>query len=114
MSLTVILVDDFVQNLLNFPLDTDLITEAVHMSSRTVDSRHFAEEFVRRRALADKGKLAEPSVNSISATTGGTVSSGSEKAGSGGWSEVARKGPPQKVEESTFKIVAAKKKGTKK
>lgn len=56
------------------------------MSSRTVDSRHFAEEFVRRRALAEKGKVAEPSANTVG------VGAGGGSGGQGGWSEVAKKG----------------------
>lgn len=85
------------------------------MSSRTVDSRHFAEEFVRRRGLAEKGK-AEPVVSGAAGAGGHAVE------GKGGWSEVAaRKGSgvaggaaPQKDEGSAFKIIAAKKKGGKK
>ena len=103
-------VDDFVQGLLAFPPDTDIIIEAVHSASQTMDSRHFAEEFVRRRGLAEKGKV-EP------LPSGATFSAahGNEGKGGGGWSEVARKGPPpmQKEENNSFKIVATKKKGGK-
>lgn len=73
-----------------------------------MDSRHFAEEFVRRRALADKGK-AQPVSSSL------PVSQVNETKG-GGWSEVARKGPQSTAKEDSgaFKIVATKKKGGKK
>lgn len=73
-----------------------------------MDSRHFAEEFVRRRAFADKGK-SQPS----SATT---PSGPSNESKGGGWNEVARKGPASsaKDDSNAFKIVAAKKKGAKK
>lgn len=103
-------VDDFVQGLLAFPPDTDIIIEAVHSASQTMDSRHFAEEFVRRRGLADKGKV-EPSTGGATFFT----AHGNDGKGGGGWSEVARKGPPptQKEENSAFKIVATKKKGGK-
>jgi len=81
-----------------------------------MDSRHFAEEFVRRRALAEKGKMEA-----------GAVSVGGEsKSGGSGWSEVARKGgvaggvsggaqPMKEKEEasSAYKIVAKKGKGKK-
>jgi len=109
-------VDDFVVNLLSLPSDIDLVTEAVHMSSRTMDSRHFAEEFVRRRALAEKGKME----------AGAVSVSGESKSGGSGWSEVARKGgvapgavggaqPVKEKEEpsSAYKIVAKKGKGKK-
>jgi len=105
-------VDDFVQNLLSLPSDVELVTEAVHMSSRTMDSRHFAEEFVRRRALAEKGKLEAGAMGSAS----------SEPKNGSGWSEVARRagtgsagaaGGAAKEETSAFKIVAKKGKGKK-
>ena len=101
-------VEDFVTSLYSLPSDTDLITEAVYSSSSTIDSRHFAEEFIRRRTLAEKGKPQPPS--------GGATAGTSGEARSGGWNEVARKGPAsyQKDESSAFKIVAAKKKSGKK
>jgi PERQ amino acid-rich with GYF domain-containing protein len=94
-----------VENLLLIGLDPDILTEAVHSQSQTIDSRHFAGEFIRRRKLADKGITpdATPSIPSQGASSG-----------SGGWSEVAKKGPAVVQESpSTFKVVAAKKKGGK-
>ncbi|KAL9095225.1 MAG: hypothetical protein Q9165_002481 [Trypethelium subeluteriae] len=97
-------VDDFVATLMALPFDSDMITEAVHSSSQTIDSRHFADEFIRRRKLADRG-MVDPS---------GTLSPASAAENkSGGWSEVAKKGPATKEEPNNFKVVAAKKKGTK-
>jgi PERQ amino acid-rich with GYF domain-containing protein len=84
--------------------EPEVITEAVHAQSQTIDSRHFAEEFVRRHKLASSGVPALPS----KANTGAA-------AGSGGWSEVAKKTPvsaqPQSAEIGSFKVVAGKKKG---
>lgn len=85
----------------------DIITEVVHQNSRTMDSRHFAEEFVRRHALADKGKV------DTAAPSGHTI----EAKNASGWSEVARKGSTPsavKQEDTAFKIVPSKKKGGKK
>lgn len=85
----------------------DIITEVVHQNSRTMDSRHFAEEFERRRALADKGKV------DATAPSGHTT----EAKNASGWSEVARKGSTPsapKQEDSAFKIVPSKKKAGKK
>lgn len=89
-----------------------MLTEAVHGASSTIDSRHFAEEFIRRKKLAEKGlidasappKSASPHNASVDKT--------------GGWSEVAKKGPtkeqPAKDESNgNFRVVAAKKKGGK-
>lgn len=97
--------------LLSFPPETDIITEVVHGASRTMDSRHFAEEFVRRRALADKGKMD-------SMTTVAPQHIGDARSAASGWSEVARKGsgPTGHKSDDTgaFKVVAAKKKAGKK
>ena len=85
-----------------------MIREAVHGASSTIDSRHFAEEFIRRKKLADKGLVdtAPKSASPHSAIV--------DK--SGGWSEVAKKGPqkePSKEEANgNFRVVAAKKKGS--
>ncbi|KAI9693165.1 MAG: hypothetical protein M1822_005161 [Bathelium mastoideum] len=97
-------VDDFVGTLMALPFDSDMITEAVHSSSQTIDSRHFAEEFIRRRKLADRG-MVDP--------TGTSSPASATESKSGGWSEVAKKGPAAKEEPNNFKVVAAKKKGGK-
>jgi len=100
--------DDFISQLLSFPLELEILTEAVHSASNTIDSRHFAEEFLRRRKLADKG-IVDASAQSVAAET---------KSAAGGWSEVAKKGgqtqqAQQSVDSAPFKVVAAKKKGGK-
>ncbi|KAF2456230.1 hypothetical protein BDY21DRAFT_386652 [Lineolata rhizophorae] len=101
--------DEFVSGLLNFPSDLDVITEAVHSVSQTIDSRHFAEEFIRRRKLAEKG-MVDPSPSSSAAAAHASAAENK----SGGWSEVAKKGPPASKEEpGNFKVVASKKKGGK-
>ncbi|KAI9816255.1 MAG: hypothetical protein M1827_001856 [Pycnora praestabilis] len=103
-------VDEFVQQLLAFPAEPEIISEAVYASSPTLDGRRFAEEYVRRRRLADRGIL-DPS----SASSNGYSPSGiAENKVSGGWNEVAKKGPVNGAKDetnSTFKVVAAKKKG---
>ncbi|CAG8962307.1 hypothetical protein HYFRA_00005362 [Hymenoscyphus fraxineus] len=101
-------VDSFVSMLLDCPAEPSIIADAVYGSSQLMDGRRFAEEFLRRRKLAEKGVI-EPS-NTGSGTSFSTAGAQS----SGGWSEVAKKGPP-KVEEPTagFKVVPNKKKGKK-
>lgn len=94
-----------------------MITEAVHQASTTIDSRHFAEEFIRRKKLADKG-LVDTSLPTKSASP---ASAGVDK--SGGWSEVAKKGPVREgsrdeagagsASNGNFRVVASKKKGAK-
>ena len=62
------------------PLDPLILSEAVYGYSTTMDGRHFAEEFVRRKRLADKGIIEkEP------------ASAGVDGKNSG-WNEVAKKG----------------------
>lgn len=107
LILTKYLVDDFVQNLVLLPPETEIISDSVYANSQTLDGRRFAEEFIRRRKLADKG-IVDPSANSPSPNTPSEPKSG------GGWSEIAKKGPSNTAKEETnsaFKVVAAKKKG---
>lgn len=103
--------EQFVADLIFFPAEAELITEAVHGSSSTIDSRHFAEEFIRRKRLADKGLV----------DTSTPPKSGSPaNAAPGGWSEVAKKGPPkpetpkEDPANGNFRVVPSKKKGGKK
>ena len=122
----------FVDNLLQLGTDPTVLTEAVHASSQTIDSRHFAEEFIRRRKLADKGISAENSVPALppgaatlaatataaaaAASSSSSLSGGVASAPGGGWSEVAKKNPASAVQEGglgSFKVVQAKKKGGK-
>ncbi|EMC96756.1 hypothetical protein BAUCODRAFT_34149 [Baudoinia panamericana UAMH 10762] len=110
--------EDFVATLAELGTDKDMITEAVHGASNTIDSRHFAEEFLRRKKLADKGMMDLPPK---SASPHGGSMNGS---GAGGWSEVAKKGPGRQESggvgagvggesNGSFKVVAAKKKSGK-
>ncbi|PNS16842.1 GYF domain-containing protein mpd2 [Sphaceloma murrayae] len=101
--------EEFVTNLLAFPPEADIITEAVHSVSNTIDSRHFAEEFMRRRKMADKGVFDAASVGKSASPANGDANKG------GGWSEVAKKGKEGQVSKAeelagNFKVVAAKKK----
>ncbi|KAK5175418.1 kinesin-like protein [Saxophila tyrrhenica] len=101
-------VEEFITNLIALPPDADMLTEAVHGASNTLDSRHFAEEFIRRKRLADKG-LVDVSAPPKSASPG--------NAGVSGWSEVAKKsgttagkeGVKEENGNGNFRVVAAKK-----
>ena len=95
------------QSLLLLPSETEIISDSIYANSPTLDGHRFAEEFVRRRKLADKG-IIDSSANSASPSSATEVKSG------GGWSEVAKKGPASATTQdasSPFKVVAAKKKG---
>lgn len=100
--------EDFVSNLLALGNEVEIVMHAVHSMTSTIDSRHFAEEFLRRHKLADKG-LVDVTKTSSPANAGAGQS--------GGWSEVAKKGPAKPVEEASvagnFKVVAPKKKVSK-
>ena len=99
-------VDDFTQQLLLLPAEAEIISDSVYANSATLDGRRFADEFIRRRKLADKG-IVEP----VSA------SAYADQKNGGGWSEVAKKGSSnvqREQEESSnaaFKVVAPRKKG---
>ena len=105
----IVIAEDFVSSLLSFPADAELITESVHSASNTLDSRHFAEEFLRRRKLADKGIIDDRA-----------TSSPAENKSAGGWSEVAKKGGASvqqqqqqqqpALDSGAFKVVPSKKK----
>ncbi|PGH06227.1 hypothetical protein AJ80_08196 [Polytolypa hystricis UAMH7299] len=107
-------VDDFVQQLLILPADTEIISDSVYANSQTLDGRRFAEEFVRRRRLADKGVTDPASLNAGSNGFGTVVESKTD-----GWNEVAKKGNSTTTHRednsatAAFKVVAAKKKGKK-
>ena len=105
--LTVLAVDEFVNQLLQLPPDAEIISDSIYATSQTLDGRRFAEEFVRRRKLADKG-LIDPNSN-------GSSSPGIDSKNGNGWNEVAKKGPanPREEPSSAFKVVSTKKKGKK-
>ncbi|KAK0893030.1 kinesin-like protein [Friedmanniomyces endolithicus] len=107
--------EDFVATLCELGNDRDMITEAVHGVTNKVDSRHFSEEFLRRKKMADKG-LVDTSAPVKSTASPHHAGNGQ----AGGWSEVAKKGPQVAkeaagMEESNgaFRVVAAKKRGAK-
>jgi PERQ amino acid-rich with GYF domain-containing protein len=103
ISLIILLVDDFVQQLLLLPAEAEIISDSVYANSQTLDGRRFADEFIRRRKLADKGIVESVSTTAL------------EQKNGGGWSEVAKKGSSTPREEDTssaaFKVVAPRKKG---
>ena len=100
----VFLVDHFGATLLEMPLDPLILSEAVYCYSTTMDGRHFAEEFVRRKKLADKGVVDKES----------SVNESKNNSSNGGWNEVAKKGgsnavPKEDTSVAGFKIVPSKK-----
>lgn len=97
----------FVDTLLQLPLDQSIISEAVYGNSKTMDGRHFAEEFIRRKKLAERGVIEKQA-----------PASASEVKTGGGWSEVAKKGgnaaaPKEESMPAGFKVVPSRKKGKK-
>ncbi|KAL1843242.1 hypothetical protein VTJ49DRAFT_2573 [Mycothermus thermophilus] len=103
-------IEQFAATLLEMPLDSTILSEAVYAYSTTMDGRHFAEEFVRRKKLADKGQLVDKD--------GGNSPVLDAKNNNGGWSEVAKKGNSHaavKNEDAIpgFRVVHSKKKGKK-
>ncbi|KAL8651377.1 MAG: hypothetical protein Q9226_004731 [Calogaya cf. arnoldii] len=117
-----ITVDDFSTQLLFLPPEADIISDSIYSSSPTLDGRRFAEEFIRRRKLADKGVIPDPDPkgNSAFGGGGGSLTKDEGKGSGGGWSEVAKKGGQAEKnggsgDKSTenYKMVAGKRKGRK-
>jgi PERQ amino acid-rich with GYF domain-containing protein len=81
----------------NEPTTTEIISDTIYNHSSTLDGRHFAEEFLKRRKVL--GQALDSSVTPI------TPSSGS------GWNEVLKKEKRDSNPEwnSAFKVVAGKK-----
>ncbi|CAH0025466.1 unnamed protein product [Clonostachys rhizophaga] len=103
----------FASTLDAFPADSGLIADAVYANSTTMDGRHFAEEYVRRKKLAEKG-VAEKQPSVITEVKAG--------GSGGGWSEVAKKSstpitptaPKDDIQSAAgFKVVPSRKKGKK-
>lgn len=101
-------VDNFVQTLLALPTEFELIRDSIYANSQTLNGGRFAEEFIRRRKLADKG-IVEPATDASS--PGPATDSKSS-----GWSEVAKKGPVKEESSggSQFKVVSGRKKAGRK
>ncbi|KAI5784979.1 hypothetical protein DFH27DRAFT_576426 [Peziza echinospora] len=105
--------EDFLQTLLSFPTEAEIISDSIYANSSTMDGNRFAEEFIRRRRSAQQGVVVEAGGNSA--------------GGSGGWNEVAAKAGRKETtggvlgfaaagsapEPVGFKVVPGKKKGRK-
>jgi PERQ amino acid-rich with GYF domain-containing protein len=109
--------EEVISNLLSFPSELDIVTEAVHSVSQTIDSRRFAEEFIRRRKMADKGLFEKPASPAGGASVGGWSEVAKKNtgagAGVGGKQEGAAAGKDE-FGSGSFKVVPNKKKGGKK
>lgn len=112
----VIIVSAFASTLLAFPAQADIIADAVYANSKTMDGRHFAQEFIRRKKLAEKG-VVEKSSQPASSPSGDNPSTNT-----GGWNEVAKKSSykePSSTNDASimqgagFKVVPGRKKGKK-
>ncbi|KAL8347594.1 hypothetical protein RB598_001099 [Gaeumannomyces tritici] len=117
-------IDTFASTLLVLPLDQTLISDAVYASSTTMDGRHFAEEFVRRKKLADKGVVEKQPAGGRGGASGPGASSATNS--DKGWSEVAKKssggaaatnggntGSEGAIQGAGFKVVPGRKRGKK-
>ncbi|KAI1332356.1 hypothetical protein F5Y16DRAFT_407616 [Xylariaceae sp. FL0255] len=76
-------IDSFVSILMGLPLSHEIISDAIYAHSKTMDGHHFANEFIRRKKLADKGVVEKQPAPSPSADT--------QSSSAGGWNEVAKK-----------------------
>lgn len=105
-------VDTFASTLMAFPLMPEIISDAIYANSKTMDGRHFAGEFIRRKRLAEKGIVEKQPVISPSTDT--------LSSSAGGWNEVAKKSSHKdsaidsnSIQGAGFKVVPSRKKGKK-
>ncbi|KAI0400139.1 hypothetical protein F4802DRAFT_508036 [Xylaria palmicola] len=105
-------IDTFASTLMAFPLMPEIISDAIYANSKTMDGRHFAQEFIRRKKLAERGVVEKLPVSSPSADA--------QSSNAGGWNEVAKKGSHKDTSSDTgsiqgagFKVVPSRKKGKK-
>ncbi|KAI0804296.1 hypothetical protein GGR55DRAFT_659390 [Xylaria sp. FL0064] len=105
-------IDTFASTLMAFPLLPEIISDAIYANSKTMDGRHFAQEFIRRKKLAEKGIVEKQPANIPSVDTQATSA--------GGWSEVAKKSSHKdntsetsSIQGAGFKVVPSRKKGKK-
>jgi PERQ amino acid-rich with GYF domain-containing protein len=117
LTTTPFAVDTLVETLYTFPLDVTLIADVIYTHSKVMDGRHFAEEFIRRKKLADKGIFDKSS----------TGAEGEDDDGGDGWNEVVKRGggggsstAQQQQQQGDagmlgagFKVVPSRKKGRK-
>lgn len=95
-----------------FPLMPEIISDAIYANSKTMDGRHFAQEFIRRKKLAEKGVVEKQPANSPSTDI--------QSSSAGGWNEVAKKSSHKdntsdssSIQAAGFKVVPSRKKGKK-
>jgi PERQ amino acid-rich with GYF domain-containing protein len=102
--------ESFVDNLLHLGHDPDVLTEAVHSVSTTIDSRHFAGEFIRLHKQAEKGIAPPEASGAVPSATGGAAATNGGAAAGDGWSEVAKKGGSGQGDASngSFRVVQGK------
>jgi len=86
-------VDHFTATLLSLPPELDIISDSIYSASPTLDGRHFAQEFVRRRKLAEKGLLPpeSSSVNGVGSVGGGEAVNGMREGKREGFQVVGKK-----------------------
>lgn len=95
-------VDEFIRMLADFPAESSVIADAVYAASQLMNGRSFADEFLRRKKLADKGVVETAPGGGFATAAGGAQ----------GWSEVAKKGPVKEEPAAPamgFKVVPGKK-----
>ncbi|GAP86954.2 putative gyf domain-containing protein [Rosellinia necatrix] len=105
-------IDTFASTLMAFPLMPDIISDAIYANSKTMDGHHFAQEFIRRKKLAEKGVVEKQPVN--------IPTPDPQSSSAGGWNEVAKKSnykdnasDSSSIQGAGFKVVPSRKKGKK-
>jgi PERQ amino acid-rich with GYF domain-containing protein len=106
---TVLIVDDEIyQMMLSLPPNEsttqEIISDTIYTHSSTLDGRHFAEEFLKRRKAL--GSALDATLPTMTA-----ANSGSGSSSGSGWNEVLKKDKAKDASgewNSAFKVVAGK------
>jgi len=105
--------DEIYQMMLSLPPNEsssqEIISDTIYQHSSTLDGRHFAEEFLKRRKIL--GNALDVALPHSTGTTITTTTSSSSNSASG-WNEVIKKEnkrDPSGEWNSAFKVVAGKK-----
>ena len=103
--------DEIYQMIVSLPPNesttSEIISDTIYAHSSTLDGRHFAEEFLKRRKQL--GSALDPSPPT---STSPAAKENSAGGGAGGWNEVLKKEKGKDASgewNSAFKVVAGKK-----
>jgi len=111
-----VLDDEIYQMMVSLPPNesttSEIISDTVYAHSSTLDGRHFAEEFLKRRKHLGAALDPSPSATGTTGSSPAKENAAGGAGGAGGWNEVLKKEKGKDASgewNSAFKVVAGKK-----